>query len=307
MELLIAITFASLIAATPLLLAATGELVVERSGVLNLGVEGVMIVGAIGGFATAVASGSVLAGFIAAAVAGMALGLLFAALTQGLAANQVATGLALTILGLGLASLAGHAFVGVAIQPLQPLPVPLLSSIPVVGPALFQHDPMVYFALLAPVAVHLWLTRSHAGLILRSVGDAHQVAHALGYRVRMIRAGAISFGAAMAGLGGAYLSLAVTPLWAENMTAGRGWIALALVVFAGWYAPRLLTGALLFGFVLILQLHGQAMGLTIPSQILSMLPYAVTIVALVIFSQRAGSATAAGAPRMLGIPFMPTR
>jgi simple sugar transport system permease protein len=237
----------------------------------------------------------------------MTLGLLFAALTQGLAANQVATGLALTILGLGLASLAGQAFVGIALRPLQPLPLPLLSSIPVLGPALFRHDPMVYFALLAPIMAHLWLSRSHAGLILRSVGDAHHVAHALGYRVRMIRAGAIGFGAAMAGLGGAYLSLAVTPLWAENMTAGRGWIALALVVFAGWYAPRLLTGAFLFGFVLILQLHGQAMGLTIPSQILSMLPYAITIVALVLFSQSARLAKAAGAPRMLGVPFMPTR
>ena len=272
-------------ASTPLLLAATGELVAEKSGVLNLGIEGMMLVGAIVGFATTVTSGSWILGILAAALAGAAMAGIFAVLTLFLLANQVATGLALAILGTGLSALIGKGFVGMAISPLPKLDLPVLSDLPVIGPILFHQDALVYASFALVAGIGWFLYRTHAGLALRSIGDSHDAAHAIGYPVIAIRFGATLFGGLTSGLAGAYMSLAYTPLWAENMTAGRGWIALALVVFATWRPARLLVGAYLFGGISILQLYVQSLPLAIPSQFLSMLPYLGTILVLVIISR----------------------
>ncbi len=238
---------ALLVSATPILLAAIGELVAERSGVLNLGVEGMMVTGSVTGFVAAVATGSPLIGFAAAALGGMALALLFAGLTQVLLSNQVATGLALTLFGLGLAALLGQGYVGVSAPATPKIVVPLLSDIPVLGPILFRQDWVVYLGILLCLAVWLFLFRTRAGLVLRAVGENADAAHALGYRVVAIRTAAILFGGACAGLGGAYLSLVRVPTYTEDVTAGAGWIALAIVVFAAWRPGRLLLGAYLFG------------------------------------------------------------
>ncbi|MBT9386915.1 ABC transporter permease [Pseudooceanicola sp. CBS1P-1] len=283
--------FASLmVAATPVLIAAIGELVVERAGVLNLGVEGMMITGAICGFAAAVTTGSPLVGFIAAAAGGAGLSLLFALLTQVALANQVASGLALTLFGLGLSALFGQNYVGLKPPPTARLDIPVLSDLPVVGRIVFGHDPVVYFGLLLLVAVWAFLKFTRAGLVLRAVGENHTAAHALGYKVVRIRVLAILFGGACAGLGGAYISLVRVPQWTEGMTGGAGWIALALVVFASWKPWRVLLGAWLFGGVTVLQLNLQAAGLEIRAEYLSMSPYLVTILVLVIMSgHRSGS------------------
>ncbi|KJS44676.1 MULTISPECIES: ABC transporter permease [unclassified Roseovarius] len=273
-----------MVASTPILLAALGELVVERAGVLNLGVEGMMITGAICGFAMAVNTGSPLVGFIAAAAGGAVLALLFALLTQFALANQVASGLALTLFGLGLSSLLGQGYVGIKPPPTARLDLPILSDLPLVGRVLFSHDLMVYFALALVALVWALLKYTRAGLILRAVGENHEAAHALGYKVVRIRILAILFGGACAGLGGAYLSLVRVPQWTEGMTSGAGWIALALVVFASWKAGRVLLGAWLFGGVSVLQLNLQAAGLAIPVEYLSMSPYLITILVLVIMS-----------------------
>ncbi len=273
-----------MIAATPILLAAIGELVAERSGVLNLGVEGMMITGAICGFAVAVETGSPLAGFVAAAISGALLSSLFAVLTQFALANQVASGLSLTLFGLGLSALLGQGYVGVKPPPIEQLNIPLLGDIPGIGPVLFQHDAMVYFGLLLVLMVWAVLKYTRAGLILRAVGENHDAAHALGYKVVRVRVMAILFGGACAGLGGAYISLIRVPQWTEGMTAGAGWIALALVVFASWKAGRVLLGAWLFGGITVLQLNLQAAGVPIPVEYLSMSPYLITILVLVIMS-----------------------
>jgi len=273
-----------IVAATPILLAATGELIVEKSGVLNLGVEGMMIIGAICGFIAAVNTGSPLMGFVVAAFTGALLSLLFAILTQYLLANQVASGLALTLFGLGLAALLGHSYSGIKPPSTSKLEWFGLSDIPVLGPIVFNHDLMVYFSLFLVLIVWTFLRFTRAGLILRAVGENHDAAHALGYKVIRIRVLAIMFGGACAGLGGAYLSLIRVPQWTEGMTAGAGWIALAIVVFASWKPWRVILGAYLFGGVTILQLNLQANGLDIPVSYLSMAPYLVTIVVLVIMS-----------------------
>ena len=273
-----------IVAATPILLAATGELIVEKSGVLNLGVEGMMIIGAICGFIAAVNTGSPLMGFCVAAFSGALLSLLFAILTQYLLANQVASGLALTLFGLGLAALLGHSYSGIKPPSTPKLEWFGLSDIPVLGPIVFNHDLMVYFSLFLVLVVWGFLRFTRAGLILRAVGENHDAAHALGYKVIRIRVLAIMFGGACAGLGGAYLSLIRVPQWTEGMTAGAGWIALAIVVFASWKPWRVILGAYLFGGVTILQLNLQANGLDIPVSYLSMAPYLVTIVVLVIMS-----------------------
>ncbi len=293
-------------AATPLLLAALGELVVEKAGVLNLGVEGMMLVGAVAAFATAVGTESAVFAIIAAALAGAVVALLFGLMTLTLQASQVATGLAITIFGIGLSALIGAPYVGTPLKRLPQLQIPGLSDLPVVGPLLFSHDFLVYFAI-AMVAVLAWfLNRSRAGLVLRAVGESHEAAHAIGYHVIRIRYLAVMFGGAMAGLGGAYLSLAYTPMWIEQMTAGRGWIALALVVFAAWRPLRVLIGAYLFGGVTILQLHAQGGSLIdIPSQFLSMLPYIATILVLTFMSSGA-MRNRLRAPACLGRPFHPT-
>jgi simple sugar transport system permease protein len=271
-------------AATPLLLAATGELVTEKSGVLNLGVEGMMLVGAVVGFAVTLTTGSAVLGVISAALGGALMALIFSVLTLTLLANQVATGLALTIFGIGLAAMMGASFVGQPVAKLPSLYLPLLTDLPIAGRILFGQDGLVYFSFLALGGTIWFLFHTHAGLVLRAVGDSHDAAHAIGYPVIAIRYGAALFGGAMSGLGGAYLSLSYTPMWAEDMTAGRGWIALALVVFATWRPLRLLLGAYLFGGITILQFHVQTMGLGIPAQFVSMLPYLATIAVLVVIS-----------------------
>ncbi|MDG1376996.1 MAG: ABC transporter permease [Yoonia sp.] len=289
-----------MVAATPILLAAIGELVVERAGVLNLGVEGMMITGAICGFAVAVGTGSPWLGFMGAALGGALLSLLFGVLTQYLLSNQVATGLALTLFGLGLSALMGQGYIGIKAPAFPDIHIPLLGDIPVIGPIVFQHDPLVYVGLLLTGGVWWFLHKTRGGLILRAVGENHDAAHALGYKVIKVRMLAIAFGGACAGLGGAYLSLVRVPQWTEGMTAGAGWIALAIVVFAGWKPWRLLLGAYLFGGVTVLQLNLQAAGLAIPVEYLSMSPYLATIVVLVIMS-------AGRAPGSLGRIFHASR
>ncbi len=290
------------IASVPVLLAAIGELVVEKSGVLNLGVEGMMIIGAVCGFVAAVETGSALAGIPAAMLAGAALACLFGLLTQILHANQVATGLALTLFGLGLSALIGQDYSGIKPPPFPSMGPAALGDIPVLGTILLGYDALVYAAALTVVAVWWFLGRTRGGLILRAVGENHEAAHALGYRVVAIRMAAIMFGGACAGLGGAYLSLLRVPQWTEGVTAGAGWIALALVVFASWKPFRVVLGAFLFGGVTLLQLNLQAVGAEINPAYLSMAPYLVTIVALVaITASRKGAST--GAPASLGQPF----
>lgn len=305
MGLLEAIILAVLAASTPLLLAATGELITERAGVLNLGVEGMMIMGAACGFGGALWSGSILIGALCGIAAGVALSLVFALMALGLAVNQVATGLALTILGIGTSGLIGAGFVGERITPAPKLYIPGLTDIPVVGRILFGEDGFVYFSLLLVIAVWLFLYRTRAGLILRAAGDNHTSAHALGYPVLSIRLYAVMFGGGCAGLAGAYLPLAYTPFFIPGMTAGRGWIALALVVFSSWRPGRLVIGAYLFGAVTILQLHAQGWGVGVPSQLMSALPYLATIIVLVLISRaRTGGSTA---PAALGTVFVPDR
>lgn len=273
-----------MVAATPLLLAAIGELVVEKSGVLNLGVEGMMIVGAISGFAISVETGSPLLGLLASMLGGAVLSLLFAFLTQVALANQVASGLALTLFGLGLSALMGQSYVGVKPPAMGRLDLPVVSDIPLLGPILFSHDVVLYFGIALTATVWAVLKYSRVGLILRAVGENHDAAHALGYKVVRIRVAAIVFGGACAGLGGAYISLIRVPQWTEGMTAGIGWIALALVVFASWKPWRVLLGAYLFGGVTVMQLNLQAAGVAIPVEYLAMSPYVVTILVLVIMS-----------------------
>ena len=288
-----------ILTSVPLIFAASGELIAERSGVLNLGVEGMMLMGAISAFAVAMGTGSPLLGMFAGAFAGSITAGIFAFFTLGLATNQVATGLALTIFGTGLSGLIGAPFVGHAIEGLAQLHIPLLADIPFLGILLFQHDIMVYLAVVV-VALCAWvLNATRVGLIIRAVGDNHDSAHALGYSVLGVRLMAVMFGGMMAGLGGAYLPLVLTPHWAEGMTAGRGWIALALVVFASWRPWRVLGGALVFGGITIMQLAGQARGWTIPSQFLSMLPYLATIIVLVLISRNREFALA-NSPACLG-------
>jgi general nucleoside transport system permease protein len=285
------VIFIILTAATPLLFAALGELVVERSGVLNLGVEGMMVMGAVCGFGAALYSGNAWIGLLAAIAAGMLMSLLFGFLTLTLVSNQVATGLALTLLGLGLSGQIGEAFVG------QPgVKLPSIGGI----------DPLIPFGVVLTAAVSWFLFRTKGGLIVRAVGDSHASAHALGYDVIKVRYACVLFGGACSGIAGGYLSLVYTPQWIENMTSGRGWIALALVVFASWLPWRVLAGAYLFGTISILSFVVQTKGWGIPSQFLSSLPYIVTIVVLVIISGNR-MMMRKNTPASLGRPFVPDR
>lgn len=295
-----------MVASTPILLASIGELVVEKSGVLNLGVEGMMITGAICGFAAAVLTGSPMIGFVCAALGGATISLVFAVLTQYFLSNQVATGLALTLFGLGLSAMLGQSYVGIKPPTTYKLDLPLISDIPILGPILFSHDFTVYAALALVLGVWWFLRYTRGGLILRAVGESHDAAHALGYKVVRVRVLAIMFGGACAGLGGAALSLVRVPQWTEGMTAGSGWIALAIVVFASWKPERVLLGAYLFGGVAVLQLNLQAAGVSIPVEYLSMSPYLITIIVLVAMSaNRAKSAL--NAPAALGRVFHASR
>lgn len=306
MELTEAILFTITTAATPLLLAAIGELVVERSGVLNLGVEGMIVMGAVVAFVATQLSGSAYLGALSGAFAGCALALLFGFMTLALVTNQVATGLALTILGLGVSGMIGENFVGEAGTKMGTITIPVLSSIPLIGSLLFDQDLIFYISIFSVFGVSWFLFRTRAGLKLRAIGDSHGSAHALGISVIRTRYLAVLFGGACAGLAGAQLSLVYTPQWVENMSAGRGWIALALVVFASWRPLRVLAGAYLFGAVSIGQLHAQALGYGIPSQFLTALPYLATIVVLVIIS-RNKRLTLMNTPASLGQSFVPDR
>ncbi|MEO8754278.1 MAG: ABC transporter permease [Casimicrobiaceae bacterium] len=304
MDLLAQLVILTLAAGTPLVYAALGELVTEKSGVLNLGVEGMMLVGAVVAFIVAANSKSPWLGMAAGMCAGAALSLIFAVVTLTLQANQVASGLALSLFGVGLSAFIGLDYVSVVIEPIKPLAIPGLSDLPVIGKLLFGHNPLVYLSLALFAAIHWFLYKSRAGLILRAVGESPQSAHAIGYPVVRIRYMAVAFGGACAGLGGAYLSIAYNPSWTEGMTAGRGWIALALVVFATWKPWRVLAGAYLFGGVTLAQFQAQGLGVDIPSQYLSMLPYVATIVVLAIISRDA-AAIRLNAPASLGKPFHP--
>jgi simple sugar transport system permease protein len=293
-------------ASTPLLLASSGELVVERAGVLNLGIEGMMIVGAACGFGGAYLSGSIFVGALCGIVGGAVLAAIFGILTLGLAVNQVATGLALTIFGIGLSGLIGAGFVGEKIVPAARLDLPFLSDLPVVGGIVFGEDGFVYISMALMIGIWLFLYRTRAGLVLRAVGDNHASAYSLGYPVLRIRMLAVLFGGGCAGLAGAYLPLAYTPFFIPGMTSGRGWIALALVVFASWRPGRLVIGAYLFGAVSILGLALQPLQLGIPQQVMNMLPYLATVVVLVLISRTRGTAGSA-APASLGVVFVPDR
>ena len=306
MEWLELVLLTVITASTPLLLAAIGELVVERSGVLNLGVEGMMIMGAVAAFAVAVQTDNGALGVIAGAFAGAALSLIFAVLTVTFATNQVATGLALTLFGIGVSGVIGDAYVGVDRAPLPQLAFPGLSDAPFIGSVVFGQDALVYISFALVIAVTWFLRRSRAGLTLRAVGDNHNSAHSLGLPVVKVRYLAILFGGGCAGLGGAYLSLSYTPLWVEGMTAGRGWIALALVAFSSWIPWRAIIGAYLFGAITILQFHAQGAGIGIPSQFMSSLPYLATIIVLVLISYERTRARA-NTPLCLGVPFVPDR
>jgi ABC-type uncharacterized transport system permease subunit len=305
MEHLAELVVLTLAAGTPLVYAALGELVTEKSGVLNLGVEGMMLVGAIASFAVAATSGSAWLGVLAGIAAGAALSLVFAALALGLLANQVAAGLALSLFGVGLSAFVGKGYVSMVIAGIPPLALPGVSDVPVLGKLLFGHNPLVYLSLALFFAVDAFLYRTRWGLVVRAVGEAPASAHAIGYPVIRIRLCAVLFGGACAGLAGAYLAVAYTPLWTEGMTAGRGWIALALVVFATWRPRRVLAGAYLFGGVTLLTFQAQAGGVSVPSQLLAMLPYLATIVVLA-FISRDALAIRLNAPASLGKPFHPS-
>ena len=303
--LLAAVLAGAVVGATPLLFGALGELVVERSGVLNLGVEGMMLIGAAVAFSAAAAGLPLTVAVVAAAAAGAAAAGLFAAVALGLLANQYAAGLALAILGSGASAMIGEGLGGTPVEGLSELSLPILSELPVIGEGLLSHDALVYLAFGLVPATAWWLSATRAGLVLRMIGESPETAHALGYPVRRVRTFAVLWGGALAGLGGAHLSLAYTTIWAENMTAGRGWIAIALVAFAAWRPGRALAGALLFGGLTVLQLHGQVRGLDLPSELLAAVPYLATIAALVLISVRAR--TNSDIPRSLARPFEPAR
>jgi ABC-type uncharacterized transport system permease subunit len=289
---------------TPILLAALGELVVEKSGVLNLGVEGMMLIGAVTGFAVTYTTGSPWIGVIAAALAAMVSALLFGYLTLSLTSNQVATGLALTIFGISLSSLAGAGFVGLTVPTFGAVFPASLSQHPILR-LFFGYSPIVYFSLVMTAAIWWFLGRSRAGLILRAVGENDHSAHSIGYSVIGVRYAAVAFGGAMAGIAGSYYSLVLTPMWAEQLTAGRGWIALALVVFSVWRPLRLFAGAYLFGLVMTIELQSKAAGIAVvPPEFMAALPYIATIVVLALISLRKDGSTAA--PACLGRPFKPS-
>ena len=289
---------------TPILLAATGELVVEKSGVLNLGIEGMMLIGAVTGFAVTFTTFNPWLGMLAAAVAGAAASMVFGLLVLTFGANQVATGLALAIFGIGLSTLIGKNYVGIIVPEFASIFPDNVVRDPI-WRIIFGHSPMVYFALFMVFAVGWFLKRTRAGLVLRAVGENDHSAHSIGYSVIGIRYGAIAFGGAMAGIAGSYFSMVITPMWIQQMTAGRGWIALALVVFAGWKPSRLLGGAYFFGILMTLEFYAKASkNAILPSQFWAAMPYLMAIIVLAVISAR--ERTGSEAPACLGKPFMPT-
>lgn len=306
MDILSSILFATIVAGTPLIIVALGQLIAEKSGVLNLGAEGMMAMGAVAGFAVSLHSGSIWLGVLAGMLAGAAMSFIFAIVVLTLMANQVASGLALSILGVGLSAFIGKPYESEILPTVPPIRIPLLSDIPIIGEPLFAQQSLVYFSW-ALFAVIVWfLYRSRSGLVLRSIGESPSSAHSIGYPVIRIRYMATVFGGAMAGIGGAFLSVFYTPLWVEGMVAGRGWIAIALVVFATWRPFRVMVGAYLFGGVMVAQLFVQGSGLdiNIPAQFLSALPYLATIIVLVVISRNRNTVRL-NAPVSLGQPYRP--
>jgi general nucleoside transport system permease protein len=302
-------TYALLIAATlnagtVLALASLGLLINEKVGIVNLGAEGIMLCAAVAGFATVVHSGSDTLGFAAGMAAGALLAALFGVLVIWLNTNQYATGLALTLFGTGFSAFVGTGYVQAKIPSRMQFEIRFLADIPLIGPALFRHHPLVYLTVALAAGMVWFLYRTRAGLVLRSVGESPESAHALGYPVRRIRLGAVVCGGALCGLGGAYLAVIYTPLWVEGMVAGKGWIALALTTFATWRPGRVLLGAYLFGGVTMLQFHLQSIGVEVPSQFLSMLPYVATIVVLAVIS-RNPQWIRINMPASIGKPFYP--
>lgn len=303
-DLITNILFATFKTGTPLILIALGEMVCEKSGVLNLGQEGMLLVGAVVGFIAASVTGNYFLATLCAIFAGIGMAFLFGFLSITLAANQVATGLALTIFGGGLSAFLGSNYIGIGLQGIPVWPVPLLSDIPLIGKILFQHDPLVYLTL-ALFAVIFWLFRStRLGLQIRAVGENPEAANAIGIHVQQIRFMAVLFGGAMTGLAGAYLSLVYTPMWSDGMSSGRGWIALSLVVFASWKAERIVLGACLFGFASILHLVLQGTRFEVAPNIMAMLPYVATIIVLVWLSSDVIK-TKMSAPKSIGQPYRP--
>ncbi|MBN9332571.1 ABC transporter permease [Devosia sp.] len=305
MELTLAIIITVVGASTPILIAALGELVVERSGVLNLGVEGMMLIGAIAGFVVQFHTGNPYLALLCGAAAGMAASLIFGFLTLSLSANQTATGLALTIFGTGFSALAGSSYSARPVSLMQPLFPSDLSAHPIAR-VIFGYSFPVYFSFIMVVAIWYFLHKTRAGLILRAVGENDQSAHSIGYSVIGVRYMAVMFGGAMAGIAGACFPLLLTPQWAERMTAGRGWIAVALVVFASWKPFRLLGGAYLFGLVMTMELYAKAGSgplSAVPSELWAALPYIATVAVLVLISLRRDAST--NAPACLGKPFLP--
>ncbi len=305
-ELVIAIIVTVVGASTPILIAAMGELVVEKSGVLNLGVEGMMLVGAITAFVVLFTTGNHYLAILCAAAAGTASSMIFGFLTLSLSANQTATGLALTIFGTGFSALAGQGYSARPVTLLGPLFPAELATHPILR-VVFGYSILVYFSFALVVAVWWFLKKTRAGLILRAVGENDLSAHSIGYSVVGVRYAAVAFGGAMAGIAGACFPLLLTPQWAERMTAGRGWIAVALVVFASWKPFRLLAGAYLFGLVMTMELYAKASGgplSAIPAELWAAMPYIATVVVLVLISIRRDASS--NAPACLGRPFLPT-
>lgn len=305
-DLTLAIIVTLVSASTPILLAALGELVVEKSGVLNLGVEGMMLTGAVVGFAVTFTTGNPWIGIAAAAFAGVAASMIFAVLTLSLSSNQVATGLALTIFGAGFSALFGQPFTGKPIDLFKSIFPVELATHPVLK-VFFGYSPLVYFSLIMVVLVWWFLQKTRAGLILRAVGESDLSAHSIGYSVIGVRYAAVAFGGAMAGIAGSCFPLILTPQWVEGLTSGRGWIALALVVFAAWKPFRLLAGAYLFGLIATMELYAKAAGggfRILPSEVWASLPYLATILVLVLISMRRTGHTSA--PACLGKPFIPS-
>jgi general nucleoside transport system permease protein len=291
-------------AGTPLALAGLGLLVNERAGIVNLGAEGMMLVAAIAGFATGVHTGSDTLAFVAGAAAGVVMAACFGAMVIWLNTNQYATGLALSLFGVGFSAFVGVPYTKEKLLPRQAFKLPLLGDIPLIGPGFFRSHPLVYVAVALAFALSWFFYRSRRGLVLRAIGESPESAHALGYPVRRIRLLAVMAGGALCGLAGAYLSVVYTPLWVEGMVAGRGWIALALTTFATWRPVRVLLGAYLFGGVTMLQFYLQGEGVEIASQWLTMLPYLATIVVLVLMSRKPGFIRI-NMPASIGKPFFP--
>ena len=273
-----------MISATPILLAALGETIVEKSGVLNLGVEGMMIMGAVVGLFSSISFSNPYLGFLFAAIFASIFSGIFGIMVLYFKSNQVATGLGLTLVGLGLSALIGEFLGSQKTELLEPMYFPILSDLKVIGPMFFNHDIILYFSIFLTFILYGFLKFSRAGMILRAIGENHDAAHALGYNVQLVRMMAIMFGGACSGLGGAYISLVRVPQWTDGLTAGTGWIALAIVVFANWNVSKVILGAYLFGGITVLQLNLQAAGVKIPVEVLSMSPYLVTIFVLVFIS-----------------------